>query len=100
MATDDAAGDTMEKTSGEGAGEEDCTALGVSAEPMEAETLTSEGEQKPLQTDSQEGEVEEATYAKVCTYVRVCVCVYTPSSMCYDLAYRLTNLAFSIDFYW
>ena len=81
MVTDVTAGDTLEKTSGEGTGEEDCTTRGVPAEPMEAETLTSEGEQKPLQTDSQEGEVEEATCTKVCTYV--CVFVYTPLSMCY-----------------
>ena len=77
MVTDVTAGDTLEKTSSERTGEEDCTNLGVPAEPMEAETLTSEGEQKPLQTDSQEGEVEEATCTKVCTYVCVCLCVYT-----------------------
>ena len=75
MATDVTAGDMMEKTSGEGTGEEDCTTLGIPAEPMEAKTLTSEGEQKPLQTDSQEGEVEEATCTKVCTYVCVFVCI-------------------------
>ena len=31
-------------------------------------------------------------------YVRVCVCVYTPSSMCYELAYRISNLTLIIDF--
>ena len=76
MATDVTAVDTMEKTSSERTGEEDCTTLGVPAEPMEAETLTSEGEQKPLQTDSQEGGVEEATCTKVCTYVCVFVCIH------------------------
>ena len=77
MATDvTAAGDAKEKTSGEGTGEEDCTTQGAPAEPMEAETLTSEGEQKPLQTDSQEGEVKEATYMKVCTNMCAFVCIH------------------------
>ena len=76
MVTDVTAGDMMEKTSSEGIGEEDCTTRGVPAEPMEAETLTNEEEQKPLQTDSQEGEVEEATCTKVCTYMCVFVCIH------------------------
>ena len=93
MATDvTAAGDTKEKTSGEGTGEEDCTTRGVPAEPMETETLTSEGEQKPLQTDSQEGEMEEATYAKVCTYMYVCVfvCIHPQAcAMCLLTEYQI-----------